>query len=491
MQKAQLISIFPELVLALSALALLMVGVFAKVGTGRLVGAMKNAAFVLVLGLGAIILLQENMISVNLFNRMLVVDSFALFCKAIIIFAAIMVLSISVDYFDDNKELFSFEIPILLILAVLGLLVMVSASDMLTFYMGLEMQSLAAYVLAAAKKGDKRTSEAGIKYFILGALASGILLYGISLIYGYTGATNFADIATAINVNSIMPLGVTVGLVLVIVGICFKLSAAPFHMWAPDVYDGVPTPVTAFFAIVPKLAAVAVLIRLLATSFAKFLPEWQQVIIIISVLSMLVGAFAGIWQQNIKRLMAYSSIGHMGYILAGVAVLGVEGTSAVLSYFVIYILNTIGIFAIILIVNARDKDTERNIKKIEHFAGFYKTNPAIAIIFTAMLVSMIGLPIPPFAGFWAKFLVFSAAINGGLYALAVIGVISSVVAAYYYLRIIKIMYFDEPAQDVMVSVANDKNIKTTIALVTIISLIIFLKPSLLTGAASIAAASLF
>jgi NADH-quinone oxidoreductase subunit N len=378
-----------------------------------------------------------------------------------------------------------------MILAVLGLMIMVSSSDMLSFYMGLEMQSLAAYVIAAAKKGDKRTAEAGIKYFILGALASGILLYGISLIYGYTGATNFADIGTSVNANETLPLGVTIGLVLVIIGIAFKLSAAPFHMWAPDVYDGVATPVTAFFAVVPKLAAVAVLIRILATSFDKFMPEWQQVIIIISVLSMLVGAFAGIWQQSIKRLLAYSSIGHMGYILAGVAALGVEGTGAVLSYFVIYILNTIGIFAIILFINARDKESERNIKNIGHFAGFYKTHPAIAILFTLMLVSMIGLPILPFAGFWAKFLVFSAAVNSGLYALAVIGVVSSVVASYYYLRIIKIMYFDEPVTEIKIFCNNDKNIKAALLLVTILSLVIFIKPSLLTNAAKIAASSLF
>lgn len=494
--KNELISIFPELVLSVSAMILLMMGVCGKKDVyGRaqnhLVGITKSAAFALLLGLGAIIFMQQNLVNVTVFNHLVIVDSFAIFTKTIIIFSAVIVLLLSQRYLTENAESFGFEYPVLIILSVVGMFIMVSASDMLTLYIGLELQSLALYVIAASRKGDNRAAEAGIKYFVLGALASGILLYGISLIYGYAGSTNFVVIATNVEGLQQLPVGIIVGLVLVLVAMCFKLSAAPFHMWAPDVYEGVPTPVTAFFAIVPKLAAAALIVRLCTTAFGDFKAEWQQVIMIISIISMIIGAFAGIWQKNIKRLLAYSSIGHIGYALMGIAANGPQGSSSLLTYFVIYILNSIGIFAIIMAISVRDKQGDGGLEKIEHFAGLNKSNPVIALVFTMLMVSMIGLPIPPFAGFWGKFYVFSAAINEGLYALAVIGVISSVVAAYYYLYLIKVMYFDKLADGVRVDAQLDNNSLSAIIAVTILSLAIFIRPELLTKAADIAASSLY
>ena len=489
--KAELISIFPELVLSISALMLLMMGVYSKNQSGQLVSTSKSASFALLLGLGAIIFLQKNIISVNIFNHLVVVDSFAIFCKTIIVFAAVIVLLLSQKYLEENSASIGFEFPILLLLAVVGMMVMVSAADMLTLYIGLELQSLALYVVATAKRGDARGSEAGIKYFVLGALASGILLYGISLIYGYSGSTNFSVIANNLAGYRQLPMGIVVGLVLVFVGLCFKLSAAPFHMWAPDVYEGVPTPVTAFFAIVPKIAAAALLMRICQTAFGSFQSQWQQVIVIISIISMLVGAFAGIWQKNIKRLLAYSSIGNIGYALVGVAAIGHSGVSAVLVYFVIYILNLIGIFAVILSLSVKDKNGNAGIEKISHFAGMYKNNPKTALLFTMLLVSMIGLPIPPFAGFWGKFYVFSAAVEQGLYALAVIGVVSSVIAAYYYLYLIKVMYFDKPEDGVNVTANYDANAVSVLIAVTLLNLAIFVKPEFLAKAANLAASSLF
>ncbi len=489
--KAELISIFPELVLSVSAMLLLMMGVFSKNQSGQLLSITKSTSFAFLLGLGAIIFLQKNIVSVNVFNHLVVVDSFAIFCKTVIVFAAVIVLLLSQKYLEENAEYIGFEFPILILLSVVGMLIMVSAADMLTLYIGLELQSLALYVVATARRSDSRASEAGIKYFVLGALASGILLYGISLIYGYAGSTNFTVIANNMETFKELPMGVIVGLVLVFVGLCFKLSAAPFHMWAPDVYEGVPTPVTAFFAIVPKLAAAALIIRICQTAFGQFQDQWQQIIVIISIISMLVGAFAGIWQKNIKRLLAYSSIGHIGYALVGVAAIGQSGASAVLTYFVIYILNSIGIFAVILSLSVRDKHGDGSIEKISHFAGLHKSNPKTAILLTAMLISMIGLPLPPFAGFWGKFYVFSAAVEQGLYALAVIGVVSSVIAAYYYLYIIKVMYFDKAEDKIYVDARYDGNAISSIIAATLISLVIFIKPEFLTKAANLAAASLF
>jgi NADH-quinone oxidoreductase subunit N len=422
---------------------------------------------------------------------MFVLDSYAMFAKVLVLFAASVVLILSTEYFRKHEASLGFEVPILVILSVVGMLVMISATDLLSVYIGLEMQSLALYVIAASKRGCNKASEAGIKYFVLGALASGILLYGISFVYGYSGSTNLYAVGQNISNLQVLEPGMVLGLVLILVGLCFKLSAAPFHMWAPDVYEGVPTPVTAFFAIVPKLAAVAVLTRILNITFADFMPAWQQVVVVISVASMLVGAFAGIWQKNIKRLLAYSGIGHMGYALVALAAGGQAGVAATLAFFVIYILASIGLFAVILSTQVDVKGTEDGIEQINHFSGLAKNHPKTALVLTALLLSFIGLPIPPFAGFFGKFFVFEAAIKQGLYVLAVIGMVASVVSCFYYLRIIKIMYFDAPPADANISVKMDSNTITTLVATALLSLAIFIKPSLILTAAKVAAGSLF
>jgi NADH-quinone oxidoreductase subunit N len=316
---------------------------------------------------------------------------------------------------------------------------MVSANDLISLYLGLELMSLALYVLAAARRDSLRSSESGLKYFVLGALSSGMLLYGASLIYGFTGTTSFTALAAALKDGAgVQNLGLIIGLVFLLVGLAFKISAVPFHMWTPDVYEGAPTPVTAFFAAAPKMAAMALLVRVTVGAFEPIAPDWQQIIVFISIASMILGAFAAIGQRNIKRLMAYSSIGHMGYALVGLAANSQAGVRGVAIYMLIYLVMTLGTFAFILAMRRRDG----NVEQIDDLAGLSNTNPMMATILTILMFSLAG--IPPLAGFWAKWYVFLAAINANLYALAVIGVLASVVGAYYYLRIIKIMWFDEP-----------------------------------------------
>ena len=309
---------------------------------------------------------------------------------------------------------------------------------MLTLYLGLELQSLAIYVLAAINRDSLRSTEAGLKYFVLGALSSGMLLYGISLVYGYTGQTGFEAIASALS-GAERQLGLVFGLVFVLAGLAFKISAVPFHMWTPDVYEGAPTPVTAFLAAAPKMAAMALTVRVVMGAFQPIAPDWQQIVVFISIASMALGSFAAIGQQNIKRLMAYSSIGHIGFALVGLAANSEAGVRGVLLYMAIYMVMTLGTFAFILAMRRGG----RNVEAIEDLAGLSATNPAMATMLTILMFSLAG--IPPLAGFWAKWYVFLAAIDAKLYALAVIGVLTSVVGAYYYLRIIKLMWFDEPA----------------------------------------------
>jgi NADH-quinone oxidoreductase subunit N len=335
--------------------------------------------------------------------------------------------------------LLSYEYTVLLLLAVLGMMLMVSAGDLIALFLGIELQSLALYVIAAIRRDSVRSSEAGLKYFVLGSLSSGMLLYGCSLIYGFTGSVDFSVIATAASGQpTAQTLGLTVGLVFLLVGIAFKIAAVPFHMWTPDVYEGAPTPVTAFFAAAPKLAAMALLIRVLLTAFPGIASQWQQIIVFLSVASMLLGAFAAIGQSNIKRLMAYSSIGHVGYALIGIAANSEAGTQSVLVYLAIYLFMTVGAFACILSMRVKNG----LIEDIDALSGLAKTNLPMAFVLAMVLFSMAG--IPPLAGFFAKFYVFAAAIQSELYALAVIGVLASVIAAYYYLRVVKIMFFDDP-----------------------------------------------
>jgi NADH-quinone oxidoreductase subunit N len=332
-----------------------------------------------------------------------------------------------------------YEIPVLVLLATVGMLMMVSANDLIALYLGLELQSLALYVLAAVRRDDVRSSEAGLKYFVLGALSSGMLLYGASLLYGFTGSTSFAGIASVAQGEAAAGnLGLIAGLVFLLVGLAFKVSAVPFHMWTPDVYEGAPTPVTAFFAAAPKLAAMALLTRVLAAAFPGLLAEWQQIVVFLAIASMLLGAVAAIGQTNIKRLMAYSSIGHVGFALVGLAAGSEQGIEGLLVYLAIYLVMTLGTFACILAMRRPDQPVE----EIGELAGLAENNLPMAFVLAMLLFSLAG--VPPLAGFFAKFYVFAAAVKAGLYALAVIGVLASVVGAFYYLRIVKLMFFDEP-----------------------------------------------
>ncbi len=358
--------------------------------------------------------------------------------KLLTLTGAAVTLLMSIDYWRGEGRL-KFEFPVLVLLATTGMMMMISANDLISLYVGLELQSLALYVVAAFDRRSARSSEAGLKYFVLGALSSGMLLYGASLIYGFTGSTLFTEIAAAVQPSG-ANLGLIFGLVFLMAGFAFKISAVPFHMWTPDVYEGAPTPVTAFFAAAPKLAAMTLMVRTLFAAFPAVTVEWQQIVTFLAIASMALGAFAAIGQRNIKRLMAYSSIGHMGYALVGLAAGTAEGVQGVIIYLAIYLAMTLGTFACILAMRRHG----RMVEDIDQLAGLSATNPLMAFMLGVLLFSLAG--IPPLAGFFAKFYVFLAAIHAGLYALAVIGVLLSVVGAYYYLRIVKIMYFDAPAE---------------------------------------------
>jgi NADH-quinone oxidoreductase subunit N len=408
------------------------------------------------------------------YDQMVVVDSFSQFVKFLILIAASLVLGMSFDWLaiEQHKK---FEYPILVLLSTLGMLVMVSANDLLILYVGLELSSLALYVLAAYDRDNATSSEAGIKYFVLGALASGIMLFGTSLIYGYTGTTNFSVLAELFTLN-FAGYGAVVGMVMLVVGLSFKISAVPFHMWTPDVYQGAPTPVTMLFATAPKLAALAVFIRLLMQPFANLLPDWQNILAIVAVGSMLVGALGALTQHNIKRLLAYGSIGHIGYMLVGVASGSAEGIKAVLVYSALYMFMSVGTFGFVLFMRRAGAQVE----EIKDLSGLSRTHPRAAFFMLLMMFSMAG--IPPFAGFYSKMFVFMSAVEAELYSLAVIGVLTSVIAAYYYLKVIKVMYFDEPVQGLERYVPFISRVTLTIcALVTVL---FFLYPTVLLNAAT-------
>ncbi|MCX8569116.1 MULTISPECIES: NADH-quinone oxidoreductase subunit NuoN [Hyphomicrobiales] len=423
--------VMPELVVAVGALALLMVGVFSG---ERANSTVTGLAVALLIAAGAWMFVFGH--DGQGFGTAFVSDPFARFMKLLTLLGSVVTLIMSVG-FAKAEKFDKFEYPVLVMLATLGMLLMISANDMLALYLGLELQSLALYVIAAINRENVRSTEAGLKYFVLGALSSGMLLYGISLVYGYTGHTSFEAIASALSGGE-RQLGLVFGLVFVLAGLCFKISAVPFHMWTPDVYEGAPTPVTAFFAAAPKMAAMALIVRVTMGAFEPIGLDWQQIIVFISIASMVLGAFAAIGQKNIKRLMAYSSIGHMGYALVGLAANSEAGVRGVVIYMLIYLVMTLGTFAFILAMRRKDG----NVEQISDLAGLSNTNPMMATVLTILMFSLAG--IPPLAGFWGKWYVFLAAINANLYALAVIGVLASVVGAYYYLRIIKIMWFDEP-----------------------------------------------
>ncbi|MEQ8326169.1 NADH-quinone oxidoreductase subunit NuoN [Parvibaculum sp.] len=424
----------PEIILALGAMALLMYGVFRKECDARETSFGVLGLFALV---GAVLITEPNA-TVHTFGDTFVVSGFTKFMKLLILLAAAAAIVMSLTYIRREK-MDRFEFPVLIALATLGMFMMVSANGLISLYMGLELQSLSLYVIAAFNRDSGRATEAGLKYFVLGALASGMLLYGASLIYGFTGTVEFPAIAAVLETEG-ANIGTIFGIVFVLAGLAFKISAVPFHMWTPDVYEGAPTPVTAFFAGAPKVAAMALVLRVLFGAFPAMEAEWQQIVIFISIASMVLGAFAAIGQSNIKRLMAYSSISHMGFALVGVAAGTPEGIRGVLIYLVIYVVMNAGVFCCILAMQRK----EGYVETIGDLSGLSRNQPMVAFLLAMLMFSLAG--VPPLAGFFGKFYVFMAAIEAGLYPLAVIGVLSSVVGAYYYLRIVKIMYFDEPAE---------------------------------------------
>ena len=426
----------PEIALAVFAMALLLFGVFRR---GRVADAVNSMALLALVVTGLLVWYFTGGGRVEAFGGLFVVDSLARVMKVLVIAASALALVMSVHYMKWER-MERYEYAVLVLLATLGMMAMISAGGLIALYLGLELQSLSLYVLAAMHREQARSAEAGLKYFVLGALSSGLILYGMSLVYGFAGTTSFAGIATALKGE--ISTGLVVGLVFVLAGLAFKISAVPFHMWTPDVYEGAPTPVTAFFAAAPKLAAIAVFIRVLYEGFPGAVDHWRQVIIFMSVASMLLGAFAGIAQTNIKRLLAYSSIGHMGFVLIGLAAGGPEGLRGAVLYMIIYLVMTLGVFAAVIAMR-RDG---RPVEDIDDFAGLARTNMGLAFAIGALMFSLAG--IPWLAGFFAKLFVLLAAVKAGLVPLAVIGVLASVVSAFYYLRIVKVMFFDEPREPV-------------------------------------------
>jgi len=472
----------PEIFLALAAMALLMVGVFLGAGGQRLLSWLVILAIVV----AAVLAMAGPEDRSLAFNGLFVADGFGAFAKFLIAIGAVLAVILSMD-FNAREKIEPFEYPLLMLFAVLGMYLMVSANDLISLYVGLELQSLSLYVIAAIRRDALRSSEAGLKYFVLGALSSGLLLYGMSMFYGFAGTTGFDDLAEVFGAladsDMTAPIGVVFGLVFIIAGLAFKVSAVPFHMWTPDVYEGAPTPVTAFFAVAPKIAAMVLFARVMLEPFGDLFAQWQQVVWAIAVASMLLGSLAAIGQSNIKRLMAYSSIGHVGFVLIGLAAGTETGAQGILLYLCVYLFMTIGTFAVILAMRRQG----RMVEGIDDLAGLGKTQPALAVALAIFMFSMAG--IPPLAGFFGKFYVFIAAIDAGLYQLAVVGLLSSVISAYYYLRIVKVMYFDEPVE------CFDRPIGRKLSLVLVgtgvITLFFFLALSPLLQHMSRAAAGLF
>ncbi len=425
--------IAPEITMAVAAMALLMLGVFQSDARSRLV---SNLSAVLLVAVAAFVVMTTGEPKLA-FGGSFKVDAFASFAKVLVLCGSALAILMSRGFLHHEK-LERFEFPVLIVLATLGMMMMISANDLISLYMGIELQSLALYVLASFNRNSARSTEAGLKYFVLGALSSGMLLYGCSLIYGFTGTTNFEVLGTVVTGGE-MNIGLIFGVTFLIAGLAFKVSAVPFHMWTPDVYEGSPTPVTAFFAAAPKVAALALFMRVLGDPLLPLIHEWRQIIFFISVASMVLGAFAAIGQNNIKRLMAYSTIGHMGYALVGLAAGTVAGVQSVLVYLAIYLVTNVGVFVCILSMRRK----EGMVEEISDLSGLSRTRPMMAFALAIFMFSLAG--IPPLAGFFGKFLVFFAAVDAGLWQLAVIGLLASVVSAFYYLRIIKVMYFDEPA----------------------------------------------
>jgi NADH-quinone oxidoreductase subunit N len=474
-----LLPALPEIVLAVGAMLLLMVGAFRD---ERAIKGIDGAAILLLIVAGVIVALLPAGKLVT-FDGSFVVDGFARFLKLLALIGSATAILMSSHYLAAEKRQ-RFEYSILILLSTTGMLMLISAADLIALYLGLELMSLALYVVAAINRDSVRSTEAGLKYFVLGALSSGMLLYGASLVYGFTGTVTFVGIAKA--ASQVGPghtnLGLVFGLVFLFAGFCFKVSAVPFHMWTPDVYEGAPTPITAFFAAAPKVAGIAMFVRTTIVAFPGILSQWQQIVVFVAIASMALGAFAAIGQRNIKRLMAYSSIGHMGFALVGLAAGTQEGVQGVLIYMAIYVTMTLGTFACILSMR-RDGQM---VEDIGDLSGLARTKPAMAFFLALLLFSLAG--IPPLAGFFAKFYVFLAAIKAGLFTLAVIGVVTSVVGAYYYLAIVKIMYFEEPAKPFE---PMPHELRAVLTATGLFNLLFFVYPSPLVEAANAAAKSLF
>jgi NADH-quinone oxidoreductase subunit N len=474
-----LVPALPEIVLAVGAMVLLMVGAFRGEQTSKSI----DGAAILLLVLTGVIVVWLPAGKLVTFGGSFVVDGFARFLKLLALTGSAAAILMSSNYLAVEKAE-KFEYSILILLSTTGMMMLISAADLIALYLGLELMSLALYVVAAINRDSVRSTEAGLKYFVLGALSSGMLLYGASLVYGFTGTVSFAGIAKAASQGSAgaANLGLMFGLVFLCAGFCFKVSAVPFHMWTPDVYEGAPTPITAFFAAAPKVAGIAMFVRTTIVAFPGVLTQWQQIVVFVAIASMALGAFAAIGQRNIKRLMAYSSISHMGFALIGLAAGTQEGVQGVLIYMAIYVAMTLGTFACILSMR-RDGQM---VEEIADLAGLARTKPTMAFFFAMLLFSLAG--IPPLAGFFAKYYVFLGAIEAGLYALAVIGVLASVVGAYYYLLIVKIMYFDEPAPG-FAPVPGE--LKAVLGVTGLFNLLYFVYPAPLIAAAGFAAKSLF
>ncbi len=476
-----LLPALPEILVAAGALALLMLGVFLGDRSTRAVSWLSVGLLLL----AGVAVAAGGGVDRETFFGAFVSDAFSAFAKMLILLGSVVAILLGADN-NEREGQSRFEYPVLIVLSTLGMMMMVSASDLISLYLGLELQSLALYVLAAFRRDTERSTEAGLKYFVLGALSSGMLLYGVSLLYGFAGTTSFQGLAATLGTGE-PAIGVIFGIVFLATGLAFKVSAVPFHMWTPDVYEGAPTPVTTFFAIAPKVAAIALFVRVMMDPLGGMVDQWRQIIIFISIASMVLGAFAAINQTNIKRLMAYSSIGHVGYALVGLAAGTDAGVRGVLIYMAIYIFMTAGAFAVILCMRQKD----RAVEEIQDLAGLSRTRPMMAFAMGIFMFSLAG--IPPLAGFFGKLYVFMAAIDAAravpsLYTLAIIGVVTSVVGAYYYLRIVKLMYFDEPAESFDRDVGGAVN--AVIGVSAVVTLFFFVYPAPLLSAAASAAAAL-
>ncbi|MCB2089981.1 MAG: NADH-quinone oxidoreductase subunit NuoN [Alphaproteobacteria bacterium] len=453
---------YGEIFLSIGAMLLLMVGVFKK-DSVNLVSWLAVGFIVITMFLSLAVGSEQTFTLSNLF----VVDGFTQFMKILVLVASALAVIMSREFFRLEGE-DRFEFPVLMVLATVGMMIMVSANDLMSLYMGIELQSLSLYVLAAFKRDSEKSTEAGLKYFVLGALSSGILLYGCSLIYGFIGSTNFSSIATAVGgiEEGSASVGVVVGLVFVLAGLAFKVSAVPFHMWTPDVYEGSQTPVTAFFSVAPKVAALALLARTLYVPFGDLSGSWAQVVIFMSVASMILGSFAAIMQTNIKRLMAYSSIGHVGFALLGLIAGNAEGIRGVMIYMTIYLVMNVGMF--VCIMSMRRKE-EGMVEDIADLSGLAQNHPVMAAFISIFMFSLAG--VPPLAGFFAKWYVIIPIVNAGYFTLATIAVLASVVGAYYYIRIVKVMYFDAPAEEFVPQKSLPMKVIVTLSAILVLAFI--------------------